>query len=137
MNAKWLNANTKKCPKCRANIEKTYGCNWMTCHSCKHGFCWLCMGDEAAHPGRAGNHARQCDNIEQVRAKGREQFMVENNMDNNDVDALYQIIKKFEVNRKNIDSAKRKKDEAYDIIKDMVELNDEYNIDDFENLFYC
>ena len=57
MNAKWLNANSKKCPKCKVPIEKSYGCNWMTCHSCKHGFCWLCLGDEAAHPGRAGNHA--------------------------------------------------------------------------------
>ena len=81
MNAKWLNANSKRCPKCRAFIEKDYGCNWMTCHACKHGFCWLCMGDEAMHPGKAGNHALQCNNIEDVRRKGREAFMVENNYD--------------------------------------------------------
>ena len=95
------------------------------------------MGDEAAHPGRAGNHAKQCDNIEQVRAKGREAFMVENNMDNNDIDALYNVIKKYEQSRKNLESVKKKKDEAYDMIKDMVKLNDEYDMDDFENLFYC
>ena len=72
MNAKWLNANSKKCPKCKVPIEKTYGCNWMSCSGCKHGFCWLCLGDEAAHPGRAGNHALQCNNADEVKRKGRE-----------------------------------------------------------------
>ena len=58
LNLAWINANSKACPKCGFAIEKTYGCNWMTCSNCRHGFCWLCLGDAAAHPGRAGNHAR-------------------------------------------------------------------------------
>ena len=94
MNAKWLNANSKKCPKCRSAIEKTYGCNWMKCSSCQHGFCWLCLGDEAAHPGRAGNHALQCNNAADVKKKGREAFMNENNFDAGDLDGAASVFAK-------------------------------------------
>ena len=67
MNAKWLNANSKKCPKCKTAIQFDYGCNWMRCTKCKHEFCWLCLGDEKTHPGTYGNHARPCMNQEEVR----------------------------------------------------------------------
>lgn len=30
-NVQWLQANTKRCPKCHKNIEKNQGCNHMTC----------------------------------------------------------------------------------------------------------
>jgi len=33
----------KPCPACGVNIEKTGGCDHMTCHRCRHGFCWLCL----------------------------------------------------------------------------------------------
>lgn len=39
---KWIEGNSRGCPNCRANIEKTYGCNKMTCTSCHTHFCWLC-----------------------------------------------------------------------------------------------
>jgi len=42
--ANWILANTKKCPKCSARIEKNQGCNHMTCKICKYDFCWICMG---------------------------------------------------------------------------------------------
>ena len=29
--ANWILANTKKCPKCSARIEKNQGCNHMNC----------------------------------------------------------------------------------------------------------
>lgn len=32
----------KPCPKCRAPIEKTEGCNAMRCTLCSIAFCWLC-----------------------------------------------------------------------------------------------
>lgn len=39
---KWIQGNSRSCPSCRANIEKMYGCNKMTCTSCHTHFCWLC-----------------------------------------------------------------------------------------------
>ncbi|XP_057677466.1 E3 ubiquitin-protein ligase RNF14 isoform X2 [Corythoichthys intestinalis] len=40
----WLNENCKNCPYCGTNIQKVDGCNKMTCTSCRHYFCWLCLG---------------------------------------------------------------------------------------------
>nr|XP_057943124.1 E3 ubiquitin-protein ligase RNF14 [Doryrhamphus excisus]XP_057943125.1 E3 ubiquitin-protein ligase RNF14 [Doryrhamphus excisus] len=40
----WLNENCKCCPHCGTNIQKVDGCNKMTCTSCRHYFCWLCLG---------------------------------------------------------------------------------------------
>lgn len=47
----WLVVNTKECPKCHAVIEKNGGCNHMVCsnNSCKHEFCWICLGDWKPH----------------------------------------------------------------------------------------
>lgn len=42
--ANWILANTKKCPKCSARIEKNQGCNHIACKMCKYEFCWICMG---------------------------------------------------------------------------------------------
>ncbi|KAH4102806.1 hypothetical protein HBH46_119550 [Parastagonospora nodorum] len=33
----------KPCPQCGVNIEKSGGCDHMTCHRCRHGFCWVCL----------------------------------------------------------------------------------------------
>jgi ariadne-1 len=42
--ANWIESNTKKCPKkeCQTPIQKTDGCNHMTCNRCRTHFCWLC-----------------------------------------------------------------------------------------------
>jgi hypothetical protein len=34
----------KRCPACRMFIEKTEGCNHMTC-LCGHQFCFICIAD--------------------------------------------------------------------------------------------
>ncbi|KAF2642964.1 hypothetical protein P280DRAFT_394527 [Massarina eburnea CBS 473.64] len=34
---------SKPCPKCGVNIEKSTGCDHMTCKQCKHNFCWQCL----------------------------------------------------------------------------------------------
>lgn len=52
-NVKWLQANTKQCPKCKKYIEKNQGCDHMTCRTtaggCGHEFCWICFGDWKGH----------------------------------------------------------------------------------------
>ncbi|KAF0687046.1 Aste57867_21185 [Aphanomyces stellatus] len=49
--ANWMVVHTKKCPsgKCGVRIEKNNGCNHMTCKSCRHEFCWICMESWASH----------------------------------------------------------------------------------------
>ncbi|KAL8132918.1 hypothetical protein AgCh_008412 [Apium graveolens] len=44
-NVEWILAYTKPCPKCKRPIKKGPGCMHMTCNkSCKHQFCWTCLG---------------------------------------------------------------------------------------------
>ncbi|CAF0843165.1 unnamed protein product [Didymodactylos carnosus] len=47
--ANYMFANTKDCPKCHVCIEKNGGCNHMSCFSCNHHFCWMCLGDWKSH----------------------------------------------------------------------------------------
>ena len=45
--ANYISAHTKDCPQCGTCIEKNGGCNHMKCYSCKHEFCWMCLGNMA------------------------------------------------------------------------------------------
>ena len=44
----WVATNSKPCPSCNSKIEKTHGCNKMTCSRCGDHFCWLC-GKQLEH----------------------------------------------------------------------------------------
>ncbi|KAI4476313.1 hypothetical protein M0804_013681 [Polistes exclamans] len=42
MSENWIKVNSQNCPHCCAAIEKSDGCNKMTCYKCHTYFCWLC-----------------------------------------------------------------------------------------------
>ena len=43
--AKGQQGRYKSCPKCDSPVEKSMGCNHMSCAVCKLHFCWLCLKD--------------------------------------------------------------------------------------------
>ncbi|KAG5472436.1 hypothetical protein LSCM1_03835 [Leishmania martiniquensis] len=49
-NLAYILSRTKQCPKCKKTIEKSGGCNHMTC-KCGHEFCWVCLGPWKQHSG--------------------------------------------------------------------------------------
>ncbi|KAI9719698.1 MAG: hypothetical protein M1828_006131 [Chrysothrix sp. TS-e1954] len=55
---------SKSCPQCTAQIEKTGGCDHMTCRLCHHEFCWSCSapyhGDYGVHVQGKDAHAIYC-----------------------------------------------------------------------------
>jgi ariadne-1 len=55
-NMNWILANTKACPKCHKQVERSSGCNQMGNHGacCGHLWCWECMGDWADHVEKHG-----------------------------------------------------------------------------------
>lgn len=42
MNKKWLEDSTMACPGCHVHVEKSLGCNHMTCSKCGQHFCYRC-----------------------------------------------------------------------------------------------
>ncbi|KAJ7275279.1 hypothetical protein B0H12DRAFT_1041911 [Mycena haematopus] len=42
LNKKWLAESTMACPGCSLSIEKSLGCNHMTCSRCRMHFCYRC-----------------------------------------------------------------------------------------------
>jgi ariadne-1 len=54
LNELWKMKNTKKCPKCKTDIEKNQGCMHMNCRKCKFEFCWICLGDWKQHNDKTG-----------------------------------------------------------------------------------
>jgi ariadne-1 len=49
LNYLWKMDNTKKCPGCKADIQKNAGCNFMRCAKCGQQFCWFCLKDWKQH----------------------------------------------------------------------------------------
>ena len=48
-------ANCQKCPLCRVPIQRSTGCDHMTCNRCSTEFCYKCGGLYNGFPG-LGNH---------------------------------------------------------------------------------
>lgn len=68
----WIIANTKKCPSCHTPIQKSTGCNHMTCRKCGHEFCWVCLADwkEHGYDGLTGGiYSGSCVNYEKSKQK--------------------------------------------------------------------
>jgi len=55
---KWIISNSKKCPGCGYWIERSQGCNHMTCRhpQCGHEFCWMCMAPWKTHGSSTGGY---------------------------------------------------------------------------------
>lgn len=49
--ASYLSIFSKPGPNCHVLIEKSTGCDHMTCGQCQHEFCWECL-----HPIQDGHH---------------------------------------------------------------------------------
>jgi len=52
---RWLHKNTKRCPSCKAHIQRSVGCDHMTCKNCRYEFCYNCNApfrndDGTSHP---------------------------------------------------------------------------------------
>lgn len=41
-NRKWLSEHATPCPHCSSPVEKSFGCNHMSCAKCQAHFCYLC-----------------------------------------------------------------------------------------------
>ncbi|PFH50738.1 hypothetical protein AMATHDRAFT_144371 [Amanita thiersii Skay4041] len=41
-NKEWIKASTTACPKCEVSVQKSLGCNHMTCAKCGQHFCYRC-----------------------------------------------------------------------------------------------
>ncbi|KZT06754.1 RWD-domain-containing protein [Laetiporus sulphureus 93-53] len=41
-NKRWLEQSTMECPRCHVHVEKSLGCNHMTCAKCRQHFCYRC-----------------------------------------------------------------------------------------------
>lgn len=59
LSKKWLDANAKVC-KCGRWVQKTEGCDHMTCSKCSEEWCWRC-GASYSLIRRIGNTAH-CGN---------------------------------------------------------------------------
>jgi len=67
----WISVNTKECPRCHSTIEKNGGCNHMTCNSCKHEFCWVCLGAWQPH-GSSWYNCNRFDEADSLDAREKQ-----------------------------------------------------------------
>ncbi|KAL6063017.1 DNA-dependent ATPase protein rad54 [Balamuthia mandrillaris] len=60
LSIKWIEGNTKHCPRCNASIQKNGGCNHMKCTKCQYDFCWVCSNPfTGSHYGCSSTSSRR------------------------------------------------------------------------------
>ena len=52
----WVAKHSKPCPNCLVPIQRSDGCNHMTCSKCSHDFCWVCLGKWSIHGSSTGGY---------------------------------------------------------------------------------
>ncbi|KAL1542324.1 RBR-type E3 ubiquitin transferase [Salvia divinorum] len=58
--AAWIVSNTKPCPSCHRPIQKTHGCDHMTCKApCRFRFCWNCLSPMKNHGATCRTHTAE------------------------------------------------------------------------------
>jgi len=60
----WKRKKSKNCPECKSPIEKTVGCDHMTCSVCRYEFCWQCM--EKYYDGHIREKHQQTSSVQVV-----------------------------------------------------------------------
>lgn len=65
----WVKQNAKPCPSCQVPIEKSTGCNHMTCSQCGTNFCWLCLSLLQTH-----SEAHTCNRYDPVSSEGDDEM---------------------------------------------------------------
>jgi E3 ubiquitin-protein ligase RNF14 len=56
-NKKWLESRTRACAGCGVRVEKSHGCNHMTCGRCNAHFCYRC-GSSVSTPNSSSPPTR-------------------------------------------------------------------------------
>jgi len=104
--ANWILANTKSCPRCGSRIEKNQGCNHMTCSSCKHEFCWICMGDWSDHGASTGGYYK-CNKFDSGTGATKELDQSDAAKAKRDLDRYLHFYKRFHAHQEAQNFAKK------------------------------
>jgi len=84
LSIRYIQQNTKQCPKCKNAIEKNDGCFMMTCQQCHQQFCWLCLQDWSTH----GDHFK-CAKYNDGALQNKPEFREGQKVDFADLDDTY------------------------------------------------
>ena len=101
----------------------------MDCKSCKHGFCWLCLGDQHVH----GGWHKFCSSIEEVKRRGREAYLVVQD-DKMDIEVLAEYAKMFTKRNEEKEALERQKEEQTNKFMQLIDSNLGLAREDFDDL---
>ncbi|KAN0037927.1 hypothetical protein ACTA71_000099 [Dictyostelium dimigraforme] len=79
---RWIVENTTICGRCKFPVEKSWGCNHMTCTRCRYEFCYSCGKDYSDHGTCTGSM------IDQNR-KNKSKIFLETIRNGQDIDSSF------------------------------------------------